>query len=128
MWYGMTTVYFTRELIKENHRVITSNIFIQHPIYAILFASLVVTLATSVVDIVAFAVETTQKYVLTSNFMNLVSAVHHAYGGCLTSVLRYVDIFHESFIPEMIPDEGPVQQNFLQTVSWPKLAMGKSCT
>ena len=74
---------------------------IKHPLYSILFSNMIITLATSLVDIIAYGLIPINKYVIVTNIMNSQSVQYHCSSWCLTTVLRYVYIFHEDWISYM---------------------------
>jgi hypothetical protein len=84
---------------------------IKHPLYSILFANMIITLASSVTDIIAFGFISANKYVQLTNLMSSTSILYHCASWCLTSILRYIYIFHEDLIPNLFPNQN--LQSFL---------------
>jgi hypothetical protein len=85
---------------------------ISHPLYAILFSNLIVTVISSLIDILVF------PFVKANNYNNLVNAngticlLFHCSCWCVVSVLRYLYIIHKSWLDKTFP-----KPNFLFLVS-----------
>ena len=79
---------------------------IRHPLYAVLFLNLIVAFATTVTHIVGFTVLPIDKFVIVSNLLNSQSLYYHCTSWCVTSVIRYVYIFHEEWIHNLIPSSN----------------------
>jgi hypothetical protein len=88
---------------------------IRHPLYAVLFLNLVVAFATTVTHIVGFTVLHIDKFVIVSNLLNSQSLYYHCTSWCVTSVIRYVYIFHEEWIHNLIPSSN--MKCFLEPMS-----------
>ena len=76
---------------------------IQHPLYAVLFLNLNLALASTVLNIIGFTFAPIQKFVMISNLFNSQSLYFHCTSWCVTSVIRYVYIFHEDALHKLIP-------------------------
>jgi len=79
---------------------------IRHPLYAVLFLNLIVAFATTVTHIVSFTVLHIDKFVIVSNLLNSQSLYFYCTSWCVTSVIRYVYIFHEEWIHNLIPSSN----------------------
>jgi hypothetical protein len=78
---------------------------IAHPLYAVLFLNLIVSLISSTVDIFVFCFISTTSYVLFSNIMNGLSLFFHCTSWCVTSILRFVYIIHGDWFNNWIPSQ-----------------------
>ena len=75
---------------------------IQHPLYAVLFVNLNVACFSSAVNIIGFGLVPVHKYVLLANLTNSQSLYFHCTSWCITSILRYIYIFHEDWVHSTI--------------------------
>ena len=76
---------------------------ISHPLYSVLFLNLIFTLCASVINISAFQMLSTEKYILLTNLMSVMCIQFHCNCWCVTSLVRYIYIIHEKWIYEKIP-------------------------
>ena len=74
-----------------------------HPLYTVLFLNLLVSLLSTVVNIVAFSFLSIEKYFIVTNLSNSQSSYFHCTSWCITSIIRYIYIFHSDWIHRMIP-------------------------
>ena len=77
---------------------------INHPLYAILFADMIVPMICSTINIFSFPFIPILKYVFTSNFSTVVCVIFHCSCWCVTSVIRYIYIVHESWLQRVLPN------------------------
>jgi hypothetical protein len=77
---------------------------ISHPLYAILFLNLITALAVTIINISAFPFINSEHYVIVSNATNGLSLVFHCNCWCVSSIIRYLYIVHDSWVHSMIPD------------------------
>lgn len=103
--------YINAILLSLSIHGMYQGIEIKHPLYTILFTKLIIVLMTSLVDVIGYALLPFKNFVMLSNVMNIVSYLYHSSGWCLASILRYIYIFHESWIPTTVPNENV--QSFL---------------
>jgi len=75
-----------------------NGIEICHPLYAVLFLNLVIALAATVINLFTFMVVHSEQYVRISNAMNGISIGFHCNCWCISSIIRYVYIIHDSWI------------------------------
>ena len=75
---------------------------IQHPLYTVLFANLNVAFISSAVNIIGFELLPVHRYVVLSNLMNTQSLYFHCTSWCITSILRYIYIFHGDWVHNSI--------------------------
>ena len=76
---------------------------IQHPLYAVLFLNLIVSLGTTIIHLIGFSVLPIEKFIILSNLLNSQSLYFYCTSWCVTSVIRYVYIFHEDWLHSAIP-------------------------
>jgi hypothetical protein len=76
---------------------------ISHPLYAVLFLNLTVSLISTMLDIAAFFFISTATYVFFSNLMNNLSVFFHCTSWCMTSVLRFIYIIYGDWLNNFIP-------------------------
>jgi hypothetical protein len=77
---------------------------IQHPLYAILFLNLIVPFVFTSINIVAFFFIPIYKFFIIANSSSGLSIYFHSVCWCMTSVIRYIYIFHENWIHSHIPN------------------------
>ena len=77
---------------------------IQHPLYAILFLNLLIGLLLTLLDVIAFTVIPTERFIILSNSSSSLALLFHCTCWCLTSIIRYVYIIHENWIHNLIPN------------------------
>ena len=75
---------------------------IQHPLYTVLFVNLNVACISSAVNIIGFELIPVHKYAVLSNLTNSQSLYFHCTSWCITSILRYIYIFHEDQVHNTI--------------------------
>ena len=76
---------------------------IQHPLYSVLVLNLIVALGTTIVHLAGFALLPIEKFIILSNLLNSQSLYFYCTSWCVTSVIRYVYIFHEDWLHNAIP-------------------------
>ena len=76
---------------------------ISHPLYAVLFLNLTVSLISTMLDIAVFFFISTATYVFFSNLMNNLSVFFHCTSWCMTSVLRFIYIIYGDWLNNFIP-------------------------
>jgi hypothetical protein len=74
-----------------------------HPLYTVLFLNLLVSSLSTVINIVAFSLVSIEKYVKVTNLSNSISTHFHCTSWCVTSIIRYIYIFHNDLIHNVIP-------------------------
>ena len=104
-----TSILVIPEFVNLNFLIIGiygmhQGIQISHPIYAILFLNLTISLATTLINICAFPFSHSEHYVMMSNAMNGLSIVFHCNCWCISSIIRYLYIVHDSWIHSRIPN------------------------
>ena len=77
---------------------------IQHPLYAILFLNLMVPFILTSVSIIAFYFIPIDKFLIIANSSSGLSLYFHSVCWCMTSVIRYIYIFHDNWIHTHIPN------------------------
>jgi hypothetical protein len=76
---------------------------IQHPLYAILFLNLSVALFFTALDTIAFNFIPSDKFLTLSNTISGLSLFFHCTCWCMTSIIRYIYIFHDNWIQDFMP-------------------------
>ena len=76
---------------------------ISHPLYAVLFLNLTVSLISTMLDIAVFFFISTARYIFFSNLMNNLSVFFHCTSWCMTSVLRFIYIIYGDWLNNFIP-------------------------
>jgi hypothetical protein len=74
-----------------------------HPLYTALFLNLLVSSLSTVINIAAFSLVSIEKYVKVTNLSNSISTHFHCTSWCITSIIRYIYIFHNDWIHNVIP-------------------------
>ena len=77
---------------------------IQHPLYAILFADMIVPMISSLVNIVSFPFVPVLKYIVWSNLSTVICLFFHCTCWCVTSAIRYIYIVHENWLQRVVPN------------------------
>jgi hypothetical protein len=77
---------------------------VQHPLYAILFFNLIVSLISSIINTTVFGFISLDKYVRVSNVTNGFSIYFHGTCWLLSSFIRYVYILHKDWLFSKVPD------------------------
>ena len=80
-----------------------SGVEIQHPLYATIFFNLIVALFFTVVDIISFFFISTDKFISLANTSSGITLLFHCVCWCVTSVIRYFYIVHETWIHNVMP-------------------------
>jgi hypothetical protein len=78
---------------------------IAHPLYTVLFLNFIVSLTSSLIDIIAFCFVSISKYVLFANILNALSLFFHCTSWCVTSGLRFVYIIYGDWFNNWIPNQ-----------------------
>jgi hypothetical protein len=78
---------------------------ISHPLYAVLFQNLIVSLISSVLDIIVFWFISNYKYVIFANILNVFSLFFDCTSWCVTSGLRFVYIVYGDWFNNLIPNQ-----------------------
>jgi hypothetical protein len=76
---------------------------IQHPLYAILFLDLIVTLFFTVVNMAAYVLIPSDRFQTVSNTNSGFVLFFHCTCWCVTSLIRYIYIVHDSWLHNAIP-------------------------
>ena len=76
---------------------------IGHPLYAVLFANLIVPMAFSVMNIIGFAFMPQISYVIFANTNNAMSIFFHCTCWCITSLIRYLYIIKPDWLHKKMP-------------------------
>ena len=76
---------------------------IQHPLYAVLFFNLMISLANSIISIAGFVLLPFKYFVQHLNVMNILHLFFLCSNWCVTSVIRYIYILHENWLHTLIP-------------------------
>ena len=77
---------------------------IQHPIYAVLFADMVVPILSSCINIITFPFTPVLIYFSSSNFSTVICLNFHSTCWCATSIFRYIYIIHENWLQRVLPN------------------------
>jgi hypothetical protein len=77
---------------------------IQHPIYAVLFADMIVPIISSCINIISFPFTPVLMYVFSSNFSTVICLNFHCTCWCATSIIRYIYIVHENWLQRVLPN------------------------
>ena len=77
---------------------------ISHPIYFILFVNLIIPLSVSVINIIAYQITSTKKYLMMASSLSGLCLAFHCNCWCVTSIIRYLYIVHENWIHNKIPN------------------------
>jgi len=97
-WILITPEWFNLIFIIIGVYTMYFGIEIYHPLYAILFLNLIIALATTVINLFIFMIMCSEQYVRISNAINGISIGFHFNCWCVSSILRYVYIMHDSWI------------------------------
>ena len=81
-----------------------------HPIYAVLFTNLVSALLSTILNLVLFTNLEIETYVRFANASNGWYLVFHCNAWCITSILRYLYIFHNDWIDKKFPCQKKLAQ------------------
>jgi hypothetical protein len=81
---------------------------ISHPLYAVLFCNLVVTLFSSLINATIFPFMKSIKYFKLVNGNSIICLIFHCCSWCILSILRYMYIIHKSWIDEKFPKPLPL--------------------
>jgi len=76
---------------------------VKHPLYAVLFLNLVVSLLCAIANILLFYFVPTFTFVRFSRIQGGVYLFFHCTSWCVTSVIRYIYIVHDDWIDRFIP-------------------------
>ena len=76
---------------------------IQHPLYAVLFYNLIVSIVNSAISVLGCFVLPFKTYVRLLNVLNLVHLFYLCSNWSVTSVIRYVYILHDSWLHTILP-------------------------
>jgi hypothetical protein len=77
---------------------------IQHPIYAVLFADMIVPIISSSINIISFPFTPVLMYVSSSNLSTVICLNFHSTCWCATSMIRYIYIVHENWLQRVLPN------------------------
>ena len=77
---------------------------ILHPLYAVLFADLVIPIIFTVASITSFPFISSIKFLVLSNSCNTFCLYFHCTCWCVTSVIRYIYILHEHWLYKVLPN------------------------
>ena len=77
---------------------------IAHPVYAVLFVNLLVTLLSSVIDVFIFPFVTILKYAVLVNGNNTMCFLFHFCSWCVLSFLRYMYIVNSKWLHKTFPN------------------------
>jgi len=78
---------------------------ISHPLYAVLFQNLIVSLISTLLDIIVFWFISNYEYVIFANILNVCSLFFHCTSWCVTSGLRFVYIIYGDWFNNWIPNQ-----------------------
>jgi hypothetical protein len=81
-----------------------SGIEIAHPVYAVLFCNLLITLLSSIIDILIFPFITILKYTVLVNANTTMCFLFHCCSWCVLSLLRYLYIINPKWLHEKFPN------------------------
>jgi len=76
---------------------------ILHPLYAVLFADLILPIIFTIINITSFSFITPIRFLVLSNSGNTFCLYFHCCCWCVTSILRYIYILHEHWIHKVWP-------------------------
>jgi len=76
---------------------------IGHPLYAVLFANLILPMAFSLMNIIGFAFMPQISYYILANTSNAMSIFFHCTCWCTTSLIRYLYIIKPDWLHKKLP-------------------------
>jgi hypothetical protein len=85
-----------------------SGIEIAHPVYAVLFCNLLVTLISSMIDVFIFPFITILSYSVLVNGSCITCFLFHCCSWCILSCLRYLYIVHSKWLHDRLPNSRTV--------------------
>ena len=97
--------YFNLFLLSCGIYGMYQGIEISHPLYAVLFQNLIVSLISTLLDIIVFWFISNYKYVIFANILNVFSLFFHCTSWCVTSGLRFVYIIYGDWFNNWIPNQ-----------------------
>ena len=77
---------------------------VQHPLYAILFFNLIVSLLSSIINTSACGFISLDQYFMLSGMINAFSILFHGTCWLLSSLIRYLYIMHNDWLFSKFPD------------------------
>ena len=96
--------FFNLVLLSMTVYGMYQGIEIQHPLYAVLFADVILPTICSVVTILSFAFISNLKFIVLSNGTTALCLFFHCNCWCVTSIIRYIYILHENWIQKVLPN------------------------
>jgi len=122
-WLG-SPEYFNLLFLLMTVYGMYQGIEINHPLYAVLFADLIVATIFMVVNILGFPFIASWKYIVLSTTCNNMVLFFHCNCWCVTSIIRYIYIIHEDWMQKVLPNfKGQCGAALLLT-----LTMSSCCT
>lgn len=97
--------YFSTIALTIIIRGMYKGVEIGHPLFAVLFMSIIVTALSSALNIVAFVKLPFQKFILFFNFANIISLVFHLSSWCVASIIRYLYLNKEDWLFKTFPSQ-----------------------
>jgi hypothetical protein len=84
--------------------IILLTVAIAHPVYAVLFCNLLITLVSSIIDVFIFPFITILKYTNLVSRNSIMCVLFHCCSWCILSVLRYQYIVNTKWVHEKFPN------------------------
>jgi hypothetical protein len=108
LFVQMSPGFINTMLLSAGLYQMYSGIEIAHPVYAVLFCNLLITLLSSMIDVFIFLFITLLSYSVLVNGSCITCFLFHCCSWCILSCLRYLYIVHSKWLHDKLPNSRTV--------------------